>query len=149
MVAIICNVLQLLFTNDFDAAKYFWYTLICGILWDDSDTLDGFGTDKQVVMYHISCVYRRNYDYTYSSDNCPSHMGDSQLSTDAVDDMTLHQSTTLGKTENIIEKSIKLWELGIAPPPPPPKLKSVVTKILRQNLIIHIISVATIMEKPT
>ena len=59
-------------------------------------------------MYHISSVYRRNYDYTCSSDNCPFHMGDFQLSTDAVDDMTLHQSTTLGKNENIIEKSIKL-----------------------------------------
>ena len=43
-------------------------------------------------------------------------MGDFQLSTDAVDDMTLHPSTTLGKNENIIEKSITLWELGTAPP---------------------------------
>ena len=65
-------------------------------------------------MYHISSVYRRNYDYTCSSDNCPSHMGDFQLSTDAVDDMTLRQSTTFGKNENIIEKSMKLWELGTA-----------------------------------
>ena len=113
MVTKICNVLQLLLTNDFDAAKYFWYTEICGILSDDS--LDGFGIDKQVVMYKISNFYRRNYDYTCSSDNCPSHIGDFQLSTDAVDDMTLHQSITLGKNENIIEKSIKLWELGIAP----------------------------------
>ena len=60
-----------------------------------------------INMYHISSVYRWHYDYTCSSDNCPSHMGDFQLSTDAVDDMTLHQSTTLGKNENIIEKSIK------------------------------------------
>ena len=102
-------------TNDFDAAKYFWDTEICGILSDDSNTLDGFGTDNQVVMYNISSVYRRNYDYTCPSDNCPSHVGDFQLSTDAVDDMTLHQSTTLGKNENIIEKSITLCELWIAP----------------------------------
>ena len=58
MVAKICDVLQLLLTNDFDAAKYFWYSEICGILLDDSDILDGFGTDKLVVMYNISSVYR-------------------------------------------------------------------------------------------
>ena len=50
-----------LLTNDFDAAKYFWYTEICGILPDDSDSLDGLGADKQVVMCHISSVYRQNY----------------------------------------------------------------------------------------
>ena len=115
MVAKFCNVLQLLLTSDFNAAKYFWYIEICGIFPDDSDTLDGFGTDKEVVIYHIISVYRQNYDYACSSDNCPSHMGDFQLSTDAVDDMTLHLSTTSGKNENIIEKSIKLWELETAP----------------------------------
>ena len=30
MLVNICNVLQLLLTNDFDAAKYIWYTEICG-----------------------------------------------------------------------------------------------------------------------
>ena len=111
----ICNVIQLLLTKVFEAAKYFWYAEICDILPDDSDNLDGVRIDKQVVMYHITSVYRRNYDYTCSSDNCPSQMGAFQLSTDAADDMILHQSITLGKNENIMEKSIKLWELGTAP----------------------------------
>ena len=111
----ICNVVQLLLSNNFDSAKYFWYTDICGLLPDKSGTLDGFGTDKQIVMHHISSMYCRNYDYTCSSNNCPSHVGNFQLTTDTVNDMTLHQPISLNNNENIIEKSIELWELGSAP----------------------------------
>ena len=48
-----------------NAAKYFWYTEIYGILPDDSDNLDGFGTDKQVVMYHISCLTSELWLYLF------------------------------------------------------------------------------------
>ena len=108
----ICDIVQLLLTHDFYEAKYNWLTLICGISPNTSGLLNSFGTDKQLIMYHIKTIFQRKYEYTCSSKNCPSREGDVGNQIDIVDDMTLHTPNNVCPGDNAIVKSIKLWELG-------------------------------------
>lgn len=110
----ICDVVQLLLTNDFIAAKFNWLTSICRLSPDDSGLLNSFGTDKQLIMYHIKYIFQRRYEFTCSSENCPSRICDAKKQIDIVDDMTLHTPNALQGDKNAILKSIELWELGMA-----------------------------------
>ena len=60
----ICNVVQYLLTNTFYSAKYNWLTSICGLSPDRSGLLDCFGTDKQLIMFHIKHIFQRTYNFT-------------------------------------------------------------------------------------
>ena len=72
LVQEICNVVQLLLTHDFNAAKFNWFTKVCGVSPDGMGSLNMFATDKQVIMYQIKNMFRRTYEYLCSSDKCPS-----------------------------------------------------------------------------
>ena len=76
--------------------------------------LNSFGTDKQLIMYHIKSIFRRQYEFSCSSKNCPSRAGSSIKRLDTIDDMTLHPPNALNDCENSISKSINLWEHGTA-----------------------------------
>ena len=110
----ICEVIQLLLTDDFYAAKFNWLTVICGLTPDKSGLLSSFGTDKNLIMYHIRALFQRNYNFTCSSQNCPSREGGISNQRDIVDDMTLHSPTTTAESQTLLAESIKMWELGTA-----------------------------------
>ena len=58
----ICAVIQLLMTEAFSDAKYFWLTNVCAFLPDvHRNTLDTFGSDKQVSFYFIRGLFQRRY----------------------------------------------------------------------------------------
>ena len=67
-------------------------TPICGFSPDNLGLLSSYGTDKQLIMYHIRNIFKRNYEFTCSSENCPSRKdtNDAHKSTAVVEDMTLH-----------------------------------------------------------
>ena len=111
LVKNICGVVQLLLTNDIYAAKFSWLTTISGLSPDNLGLLSSYGTDKQLIMYHIR---NTNYEFTCSSENCPSRKdtNDTHKSTAVVEDMTLHLPLYVDKEESVAAKSIKLWELG-------------------------------------
>ena len=111
LVQNICNVVQFLLTNDFNSAKFSWLTSICGLSPNSSGLLNSFGTDKQLIIFHIKNIFQRNYNFTCSSENCPSqnHLVNQS---GVVEDMTLHEPCSLDRDENAIAKSIKMWELG-------------------------------------
>ena len=115
LVRKICEVIQLLLTNDFHAAKFNWLSVICGLSADKSGLLNSFGTDKKnLIMYHIKALYQRNYNSTCSSQNCPSREGGTSNQIDIVDDMTLHSYSTIVESQTGVAESIKMWELGTA-----------------------------------
>ena len=114
LVRKICEVFQLLLTNDFHAAKFSWLSVICGLSADKSGLLNRFGTDKNLIMYHVMALYQRNYNFTCSSQNCPSREGGTSNQIDIVDDMTLHSHSTIVEGQTGVAESIKMWELGTA-----------------------------------
>ena len=103
------EVVQLLLTDAFVDAKYFWLTNICSFSPDaDRNILDSFGTDKQVTLYHTRDIFQRTYQYLCSSDKCPSNLSKAVSPVDVVSDMTLHEPKDgIGLT---LERSIKEWE---------------------------------------
>ena len=107
----ICEVVQLLLTDAFADAKYFWLTNICGFSPDlDRNILDSFGTDKQIILYHIQDLFQRKYIYLCSSDQCPTKTSAVESPAGIVSDTTLHEPSD-GKDLSL-EKSIKEWEDG-------------------------------------
>ena len=63
-------------------------------------------------MYHIKTLYRRNYNFTFASQNCPSREGGISNQIDIVDNMTLHSPSTIAEGQTLVAESIKMWELG-------------------------------------
>ena len=110
LVQEICNVVQLLLTHDFNAAKFNWFTKVCGVSPYGMVSLNMFATDKQVIMYKIKNMFCRIYDYLCSSDNCPSDAVNVYPKNDTVDDMILHIPNLAYK--NSLRKSIVMWEHG-------------------------------------
>ena len=111
LVKKISEVLQLLLTESFFEAKYFWLTSICNLSPTiDSGVLDIYGTDKEISFFHIRHLFRRSYHFQCSSYCCPSNMSDEGSNSDEVSNMTLHVPNTVGDIS--IEASIREWEEG-------------------------------------
>ena len=112
LVEKICNVVQLLLTHEFNAAKFDWFTKIYGVSLEGSDSLNMFGTDKQLIMYQIKNIFQRTYDFFCSSNKCPSNIVNICPKNDTVDDMTLHHDIPDLADKTSVQKSIEMWELG-------------------------------------
>ena len=111
LVKKISEVHQLLLTESFFEAKYFWLTSICNLSPTiDSGVLDIYGTDKEISFFHIRHLFRRSYHFQCSSYCCPSNMSDEGSNSDEVSNMTLHVPNTVGDIS--IEASIREWEEG-------------------------------------
>ena len=107
----ICEVVQFLMTEAFSDAKYFWLTNVCAILTDvRRNTLDTFGTDKQVSFYFIRGLFQRRCQYLCSSPQCPSKSVGTDSPFDITSDMTLHEPRD--GTGLDLERSTKEWDDG-------------------------------------
>ena len=83
LVKKISEVLQLLLTESFFEAKYFWLTSICNLSPTiDSGVLDISGTDEEIFFFHIRHLFRRSYHFHCSSYCCPSNMSDEGSNSD-------------------------------------------------------------------
>ena len=114
LVRKVSEVLQLLLTNDFEAAKFCWLTEICNLSPNPKgNILNAFGTDKQLIMYPIRAMFLRTYEYSScSSEKCPLNSFD--VKHDNFSDMTLHLPDVETEDAGMIEQSIREWELGIS-----------------------------------
>ena len=113
LVLQINEVLQLLLTNDFSAAKYTWMTQICKLTSSHDNIICTYCTDKQIIVYPIRSIFRRKYDYSEcSSGKCPVKSDDAM--SNYVRDMTLHHPDIAVNEPELIEQSIKEWALGFS-----------------------------------
>ena len=85
IVKTIREVVQLLLTDAFSDAKYYWLTGISTLIPDFNEkTLNSFGTDKQVTFHHIRDMFK--YRYICSSNRCPSKSFETDVAEDFVSD---------------------------------------------------------------
>ena len=114
IVKMVGEVVQLLLKEAFTEAKVYWLTEICSFTPDISKKiLDSFGTHKQVTLYYIRHMFKRTYQYLYSSDKCPSKSFNDNPPSDNVTDLTLQEPTSSSNSDDsILESSIMEWESG-------------------------------------
>ena len=110
MVGKVAEVVQLLLTDDNQAAKYIWLSQICNLSSDRNGLIDAFENDKQKTMYPLRDIFRRRYTYSKcSSKHCPLNSLD--VNTDEISDVTLHNPDKVD-VDDKLSQSIKEWELG-------------------------------------
>ena len=110
LVGKVAEVVQLLLTDDNQAAKYIWLSQICNLSSDRNGLIDAFENDKQKTMYPLRDIFRRRYTYSKcSSKHCPLNSLD--VNTDEISDVTLHNPDKVD-VDDKLSQSIKEWELG-------------------------------------